>query len=1098
MAEEDISALDTPPVSLKRTEEGLPFFQAEPEAPPGDPFEVAAERTRRSVQPQPRHDISQPITKGIEAFKEGVSKAPKEALKSWQETVDQRYTPPDAVYIGDDGQFYDKDQNLIPDQRKPTIAPVTRDQRTSELQPAMPGIFDIWNTLGSPAGKATLGAGPSFRAPGMGHNQGPPMGGGVPPPPHVAPPPLTPSGRQIIHGHDASEPFTFDDWYTQTIDNLHPLKILQQRIAEHGALNPGEEFYELGRLTRGSYGRTRQALQNSTFDYETLQNTGPGLKQVLEPIKGELKEFEKFAVAMRDVELLNRGIDTGTTLGEAQNIIASAPPQFRAALNQLHGYQSRILEYLKDSGVISDDAMNAMQAANRNYVPFHRMMDAPEPGTTTRNLKSWDPIKAIKGSDRDILSPIETIIRNTHKFIDLAEKNRVLNSLVDSADARGLSGLVSPAKRKTHPIHVTREEVEKFFTDNGLPVPASLPAAPDSFAIFRPNAFRPAPDEIAVWKDGKRKIYNVDPEVAAAVNGMTREELGKVMEWAALPARALRAGVVLTPEFMVKNLMRDQLMAATQSQHGYIPFLDYVKGLGHMMGNTQTYQMWLKSGGANVAMTNLERKYLDEQIKNMFQSGWMDALKNNIKSPLQALEKLQEYSEHPTRIGEFANVLRKMGDPHRAGFVSREITTDFARRGSSEGLMNALSTIPFARATIQGLDRVVREFHRAPAATSFKVAALVSVPTIAFYAANRQDPRIFDIPREERRLFWHIMQDDWRPVSPEEYNKLPERYRKEENGQYFMNVGSPIRVPKPFELGFYFGSTLEMAMDKFFSDHPEEFKKLTGKDFPVQAAPFKGWLKGAASSTLPGLVSQGILVPIEAISNYSFFRERPLVPKHIQSPENRKYEYTPFTTQTAKYLGEIMSNVLFPDWHIASPIVIENYVRGMSGTMGTYTLQGMDWVIRQGEKVAGKQHPPSPEMELPDYPVIRAFVTRLPSTVSTPITDFYQNLENSTTTRNLINRIAKDPAFGSTQQKQDERKNILEERSVLNMARTAKAMRVQMKQIEMIMASKTMTPPDKTKLIQIATLAMMKMASHANMMYEIDKKRRQEGKQPPQ
>lgn len=1104
------------PSWLRQTEEGLPFYQAPENAPVGDITpgeltpEVAAEQAREAAATRVRRSVterlpieSEPMARFGEAFTEGITKGPQEAIKSWYETTEGRYYPPNAKFVTEEGTFLDENQQPIPDQRKPDVAPIAKDPTTGELQPAMPGILDIWQTTGSPAG--TLGAGPVLRrAPGIGHNQGPPIGttpplgpppappphtgppGGMPPPPTGgAPAALAPSPRQIVHGHDPSEKTTLDGLYTQVFDNLHPLKVLQDEVAESGALRPEEHFYELARLTRGAHGRTRQMLDNATFDYRTLRNNGMPLRDVLAPVSKELDEFENFAVAMRDLELIQRGINPGTTAAEAQNIINAAPGHFLPALKNLHEYQYRTLKYLKDSGIISDEQMRAMRAANRMYVPFYRVMDSNEGSAGGRYLRVNNPIRRVKGSDRDILSPIESIIRNTHKFIDLAEKNRALNALVDAAEARGLTDLVERVKPTVHPINVLTKEMEKFLRDHGIPIHPALASAPDHFTIFRPNAFRPEPGQISVWKNGKRHVYRVDPDVADAVNGMNAEMIGKIAEWASWPARALRAGVVMAPEFLAKNLFRDQIMAAIQSPYGYVPVFDYIRGLGHMIGKTDTYQMWLKSGGANVSMTNMDRKYLNEEIRAMMESGWMDALRATVRHPvrttLEVAEGFQSLSEHPTRVGVFAKGRKKGETPHLSGYSSREATTDFGRRGSNEWLNTSMRMSSFARPTIQGLDRLARQFKEKPGSTAFKVAAYVGVPTLGFYFYNRQDPRVWDIPREDRALFWHKMNDNWQPISPEDAKRIPARYHKKEDGQDYVNLGVPARFPKPFETGFYFGTTLEMALDAFFTEHPEIFKELTGADFTPQPDPFKRWGKGALSATLPGVIPQYLLPAIEGTSNYSFFRERPLVPQYRRSPENRKYEYTPFTSLTAKYVGALISKMV-PESQLASPIVIDNYIRGLSGTLGVYGTQLLDQTLKAGAMVAGKEFPEPPAWTVADYPVIKAFVSRLPSTIATPITDFYENLDNARTTKALVNRIAKSPSM-DPEEKKAERTAILQDRAAVTMASTAKAMGVLMRRIESVQASKTIKPEEKTRLIQLLSLNMMQIADHANRQY---------------
>ncbi len=1092
----------------------LPDPEAVPEVPEepireedlhDDPFLRAAQRVKKSnvgKPPQPEQDWARTAKIFGESFTHSLQTAPQEMLKSWYESTGQRYIPPNVVFIGDDGQFYDKDNNLIPSQYKPAVLPVTRDPVTGDIQLAMPGLLDVWNTIGSPAkGVATLGAGlvrkgaphvpppiPHEPLPPIGHNQGPPLQppATVPPPPSVAPPPIGPppvsTGRKIIHGHDEFAPTTWDDVYTQTIDNLHPLKVLQDKVSQYGKLSPDEMFYELARLTRGSYGRTHQALMNSTYDFNTLANNGKGLKQVLNPVKNELGEFEKYAVAMRDVELWGRGINPGENLQVAQQIVANAPKKYQDALKELWAYQNRVLGYLKDSGLISDKDMKAITVANRHYVPFHRLMGAPEYGTSTKNIKTWDPIKGIKGSQRDILSPIETIIRNTHQFIDLAEKNRVLNALVDAADQRGLTGLVSKVPRDMHPVNVTRGEVEKFFNDNGIPVPPAMYGGPDKFAIFRPNVLRPANDEISVWKNGKQTLYKVDPEVANAVNGMGRQEVDFLLNMMSLPARTLRAGAVLAPEFLARNPMRDQLTAAVFSEHGYLPFVDWFRGIGHMMANTQKYQNWLKSGGANSALVNIDRKYMNEQIRNMFETGWWDKLKNN-SNPLTLLGKVAEYGEQPTRISEFIRAQKRGKNIHQSGLAAREVSVDFGRYGASKFMQAYAHSTAFANPQIQGVDRAARAFKDNFWGTSFKIGAYITMPSLAMYAYNRQDPRMKDIPRQERDTYWHFPTDDWKTVTKDEYDSTPGGWKREtkaasargvqyQDAKYEVNMGQIYRVPKPFELGVLFGSSFERGLDAYFKKDPEAFK---------------GFAKNVASSLLPSFLPNVAAPMVEQVANYNFFRDTPLVPKRLASPENRKYEYTPFTTETAKFVGSLLASVA-PESSLASPIVIENYVRAWSGTLGMYTLQGLDKLGEIGGEISGKPARIKPEWSPADYPLLKAFASRMPSTAATSIRDFYDHLENTNGTSALIKRIAKSPAFETDADRDKAINEITSDQIAIKLARTGVAISQQFKAIEEIQHNRKMTPPEKRRAIDMLTLGMMYMAEEANKAYYEAKK----------
>lgn len=1067
-----------------------------PELPPVDeatpiPYEKIAKKIsgvrsdplQDRIPPPPQPTVSEMAQSNWDLFKRGLTEAPMAAVKSMHEALDRRYYPPEAAFIGDDGQFYDKDHKPIADQYKPTTLPVTVDPKTNKPEPAMPGLLDLVNTPGggAPKGAATLAAG--FRHPGMGHNMPPPgplPGHGVPPPPHAAPPPVAPppaGPRRIVHGFDDSEPVTFDRIYTRTIDDLHPLKQLEGQLAQHGQLAPDEQFYQLARLTRGSFGRSHQALNNATFNFHNLANNGPGLKDVLKPVAKDLKDFERYAVAARDVELIQRGFQTGENLSNAQAIMNAAPPSYRQALQHLHGYQDRVLQYLRDSGVLSGESYNTIKALNKSYVPFHRAMDNADMFTSNRNIKSWNPIKKIQGSERDILSPIETIIRNTHMFMDLAEKNRALTALVKAGNNRALSGLVQKAPRQTHPVNVTKDEVENFLRGSGIQIPPGFQSAPDHFTIFRPNSFRPAPDEIAVFKNGKREVYKVDPEVANAVNGMGHHEVDLVTRFLSTPARMLRAGATLSPEFLVKNPARDQLVAMVFSKNGYLPVIDYIRGLGHMGFNTQKYQNWLKSGGANSSLVSLDRRYIAEEINNLTKSGVINSLKNVINplNILQNLSKISEFGENPTRVSEFIRAQNKGKSAYQAGYDSREVTVDFGRRGSSKALEHIARTSSFFNTQVQGIDRLARAFKENPAATSFKITAGIVMPTLAIYAYNRQDPRMQSIPRWERDLYWHIPTDDWQPYEPiknekEELRMIPDAFKKVVNGKTYVNHGTIYRAPKPFEIGTTFGSSLERVLDSYFAKDPEAFKEFA---------------KTMRSSWLPNPIPQWVQPGIEGAANFNFFRDKPIVPKRLETPANRQYEYGPFTSDVAKYIGSAVANIA-PESRAASPMMIENAILGWSGTLGRYALQIADKAIG----MFSNQKKVTPAWGEADIPLWKAVVSRMPSTAAAEIGDFYENMEKTRTNRSLVKRLTNEGAPfqapetpEAKQQRTAAAKRIEGDSVTVKMEKAGLAVSRQLEMIRKVYDAPNMTAEDKKKMIDLLTFGAMTIARQANKGY---------------
>jgi hypothetical protein len=69
-----------------------------------------------------------------------------------------------------------------------------------------------------------------------------------------------------------------------------------------------------------------------------------------------------------------------------------------------------------------------MREANRDYVPFFRLMDRRQGRRAgQRDVGALNPIKAIKGSERKVVDPLESIVKNTYLYTALAERNAVGN-----------------------------------------------------------------------------------------------------------------------------------------------------------------------------------------------------------------------------------------------------------------------------------------------------------------------------------------------------------------------------------------------------------------------------------------------------------------------------------------------------------------------------------------------------------------------------------------------------------------------------------------------------------------------------------------------
>jgi conjugative element/phage-associated large polyvalent protein len=500
-----------------------------------------------------------------------------------------------------------------------------------------------------------------------------------------------------------------------------------------------------------------------------------------------------------------------------------------------------------------------------------------------------------------------------------------------------------------------------------------------------------------------------------------------------------------------------------------------VRGLGSILTRGEMYQRWLKSGGANSALVAIDRDYINQNVIKLEQPGALNRVKNVVKSPLEALRILSELSENATRVGEFMRATGKGKDAFAAGFGSREVTLDFARRGAQMRGLNLI--IPFLNAQIEGNDRAARAFKDHPLRTTFRVMLSITLPSILLWWVNHDDDRWKELPRWQRDLFWIILTDKWEPyrvkgddgklrdaTDDDVGNRASRTYFRKAGDRWEVNNGTVWRIPKPFELGILFGSVPERILDAFFTDHPNALKNLH---------------KSVIGALLPNFIPQAALPIMEHLFGRSFFLERPLVPKYLEDIRP-KFQIGPQTTETAQLVGKLIAKAN-DKTSFGSPMVIENYVRAWTGTLGMSALQAID----KGLDIAGLAATKvKPEKTLADTPVIRAFVARYPGAGVQSVEDFYDEYHDRKVNIATVKYLAKSGEAEESRAEADGHPLVTAEK-------IHQALGVQSKVIRGIYQDKTMTPREKRELIDATYFQMIELAKAGNDIFRKSDKRKE-------
>lgn len=739
--------------------------------------------------------------------------------------------------------------------------------------------------------------------------------------------------------------------YTAMFDRFEPITQIVKKAKSKGAIiEAGKDASIRARQYLGIAGKVKSVLMDKTFrikDDGNIEVTGEGLKPILDDFDTELKVSEKSAgvrkqdlnsylIARRTIEDLQRpaepggaNITTPQQVAEAQATLAKLNAKYGAdiqslekAADRLYAYQKRVLHLLVESGNLSQEQYNDIVAKNQHYIPFDRILDADEKTggiPKGRGIFSGvtSGIRRIKGSDKKIHEVLESVVKNTYQVIDRAERNTV---------ARAVSEL--------------------------------SPILPDDIKPRKGNSlYKPRGGNIVEYYDnGKVKYVEVSKQLASAMNGLNEMSLGIFTKLLSIPKKLLTKGATLVPEFALRNPIKDQLVGHIQTQVGFRPFVDSSYALANILGRTDLYYDWLRSGGANAGLVELNRDALANAVEELDKH---HRLLSKFKYLLivPAAEEFSQLTEQSTRVGVFKAAKRSGLSDIEAGFQSRDATTDFARHGNMTS--DADAVIAFLRASMQAFDKTIRNARANPVSTTIKGIAAITLPSILLYLLHRDDDEYKKIPQWQKDLFWIV--------------KIGDTY---------------VRVPKPFLYGQVFGTLPERFLTYADGKDPGSLKSLV-----------TSLVTSASPVTDPtDLVPTALMPLIENMANYNVFRDEYIVPQGKQD-ELPQYQSTAYTSETAKLLGEALKY---------SPAKIENLMQGYLGGSSGYILDAGDLLINGIRAQAGVKVTDSPKAELADIPVVRGFVVRPPDKGSNQvINDFYANVENVSMAHNSYREMQK-------------------------------------------------------------------------------------------
>jgi hypothetical protein len=813
-----------------------------------------------------------------------------------------------------------------------------------------------------------------------------------------------------------------DGFKESMLDALYPVKKIVKAFSESkpkGALDP----YQLLRLQPGMVARALEFFDRKPIKFDLTEIPGAkNMNTILKDVTSETSRarLELYVIGKRALELEGRKINTGYSkeqLNQFKKYTKENAFKYEKVSQELGIFQDNILKYMEEAGLIDKTTIARMKEANKDYVPWSKVVEDPKTNFGSGTGKVKNPFKKMKGVKEgekapEIFSPLETIHKNTLHYIQLAERNYAYNKFIEMVERNPDLAQQFGIKKLEKKPKVTEVTVKEIADALGQTPELLKSAGVEPFLIFRKEANLAKEGQLLVYRkklnkktqrqEVKAEYWELPPDLAKSLTGANRYSMSLTQKILSMPTRVLRTGVTLDPAFLLRNLVRDGFISTVVSRQGYaFPMARTIQGMYHMFNRTKLYQEFVKSGAAQSTFFKLEQ-YFGEGIKESIGSRTVFNQIGNkpIQKFVEFLKTAGDYSEQGAKIGEFIAVRKNLQKNsklsyreqlERAGFEARDIF-DFAKQGTKAEVYNRFSA--FFTSRLRGYEKLYESAKENPKSFLMKTTLNITLPSVFLWWVNHDDPLYQRLPDWRKDLFWNI------PVGKGLDIKLYEQYLNElgdpelalqqamKDSDHFF-----LTIPKPWEMGLLFGTLAEKALDFAFK---EDEKAIT--DFFIDSS--VDFIKQNALA-LPDVPR----IAVEQYTNKSIFFDRPIVPSNVANEYMPEFEYDRRTSETAKFLGAKLS---------FSPKRIDSLIANLTGSIGRQTVDFIDFVAEQTGLVDVDDFDPWSTdwiKNLDKLPFVKSFVVRQPGMSSSHISEFWDHIKKTEDAVKAHDQLIKEGEF---------------------------------------------------------------------------------------
>jgi hypothetical protein len=659
---------------------------------------------------------------------------------------------------------------------------------------------------------------------------------------------------------------------------------------------------------------------------------GKSLKEILRKLsKGKQVDFEDYLINKHAITRHMRGEkvfrdDLNWTPEFGARKVAEYEkkyPEFKQMADEYYKFRYDLAKsWLVDTGLISEDVLNKWIAENPFYVPMQRYFNELEKrgGKGLRAKSGFGdqsaPVRGYskKGSQRLIISPIETTIENVDAYVKASKRNQVMQNLVNiiERDPEAFAGWAEIVPEQSVARQTSIKKINEIIENEGLD--ALIDQLNNDYEVLFSKSLKKDIDKdnvVRVMMYGQPVYVRInDPQLLDAISGLTPQAQGIMMRAISNTTRVVKLLTTgANPVFSVtRNMFRDIPMAfiASKTTNNPIRFAyDLIEGFVSALTNGRLYQSYKNIGGGHASAVAADRNLLAQSKREIIGNriprdyvGFLIGKIENFNNALEAAPRLGEFKRMIQQADNYENRLKGL-------FEANDITVNFKRRGKVSPQLDPF--ILYWNASVQGLDKAVRIFKDNPVAAGIKAFASITVPTIVLYALNHDK---------------------------QEYQETSE-YLKD--NYYLIPTGDEknpfVRIPKPQVLGVPFSTLPERMLRMWKDEDPDAFREFattvvnqflpTGVSGIVQDTVIEGKLPDPTADTIFG--------PFSDIRANRNFAGAAIVPGYLEGVSPR-LQYDSRTSELAKWIGDKLN------W---SPKQIDHLIKSYTGVLGQLGIPAM-------------------------------------------------------------------------------------------------------------------------------------------------------------